>query len=177
MKWLAGHLPALSSPKGAHLLAHRARDSTNAPPTSSEPSHCLSRDGARRSADGVSPSGVLAVDDRRRLAVWPIIDHASPRRAAAEDARPGRIGCRLAEVCIHPWLWVFTRSTAAAFGVPRRGLLMLSGFARPGSRRRRAASRTRPQQVASPSVANRGVPLLGFVRGSVAESCARCVRN
>jgi hypothetical protein len=37
-----------------------------------------------RCADGGSPSGVLALDDRRRLRVPPISDYDSPRRTAAE---------------------------------------------------------------------------------------------
>jgi hypothetical protein len=98
MKWLAGHLSALRLPKGAHLLARRARDSTNAPPTSCEPSNCLSRDGARRSVDGVSPSGVSTVDDRLRLGVRPMIGHASPRRTAAA-------GCQAFGVPLSPRPW------------------------------------------------------------------------
>jgi hypothetical protein len=94
----ARHSPALILPKGVQLLAGRARDSTNAPPTSCEPSNCLSRDGARRCADGVSPSGVSTVDDRRRLAVRAVSDHASPRPTEA-------IGCRarvLADGVVYP---------------------------------------------------------------------------
>jgi hypothetical protein len=52
----------------------------------------------RRCADGVSPSGVSTADDRRRLAVPPIIGHVSPRRTAAEDA--GRFAGRSAAFCI-----------------------------------------------------------------------------
>jgi hypothetical protein len=40
----------------------------------------------RRCADGVSPSGVSTLDERRRLRVPPIVTHASPRRTAAEGA-------------------------------------------------------------------------------------------
>jgi hypothetical protein len=58
---------------------------------------------------------------------------------------------------IHPWLWVFTRWAAAAFGVRHRRLPRLSGFPRPGSRRLAAVSPKRPQQVASPTVCA-GVP-------------------
>jgi hypothetical protein len=39
---------------------------------------------ARRVADGGSPSGVVTVDDKRRLRVRLVIDHVSPRRTAAE---------------------------------------------------------------------------------------------
>jgi hypothetical protein len=86
-----------------------------APPTSCEPSNCLSRDGVRRCADGGSPSGIATADDRRRLRVRPIIDHVSPRRMAAEGAGRrktrgrGRIGLPLAGLGIHPWLWVFAQ--------------------------------------------------------------------
>jgi hypothetical protein len=72
--------------------------------------------------------------------------HDARRRKARGGGRcwPGRIGCPLAALCIHPWLWVFTHSTAAAFGVRHRRLLRLSGFAQSGSRRRRAVLQRRP---------------------------------
>jgi hypothetical protein len=76
------------------------------------------------------------------------------RRARGGGRRwPGRIGCPLAALCIHPWLWVFTHSTAAAFGVLHRRLLRRSGLPPPGSRRLAAVSPKRPQQVASPTAA------------------------
>jgi hypothetical protein len=96
----------------------------------------------RCSVDGVSPLSLRRsmTDDGwvfRRPSATPA--HDARRRKARGGGRrwPGRIGCPLAEVCIHPWLWGFTRSTAAAFGVLHRRLPWLSGFPRPGSRRRR----------------------------------------
>jgi hypothetical protein len=42
--------------------------------------------------DGGSPSGVSMADDRRRLAVRPIIEHASPRRTAAKGSSKRKSG-------------------------------------------------------------------------------------
>jgi hypothetical protein len=135
----------------------------------------------RRCADGGSPSGVSTADDRRRLAVPPIIGHNSPRgtaaegSGAAEDAGRGVSGV--------PWRGsAFTRGcgflhnlTAAAFGIPHRGHLRLSGFARPGSRRQCAVSRARPQQVASPTATRFfAAGLSSSVRGFVDTTATSC---
>jgi hypothetical protein len=56
-----------------------------------------------RYADGVSPSGVPAVDDSRRLGVPSVIEHDSPGRTAVKGLSVRRLGTlawrELAERC------------------------------------------------------------------------------
>ncbi len=113
---------------------------------------------ATRSADGVSPSGVSTADDRRRLAVRPIIDHDSPKHTAA-------VGCSVRDhaEAMHVGFTDHGLEAHATFGLsptardftdaPASKLraLRLSGFSQSGSRRTCAVSRTPPQQVASPT--------------------------
>jgi hypothetical protein len=70
-------------------LSPSAHGFTDTAGTSCEP---YSGGRATRSADGVTPSGVSTIDDRRRLAVPPIIDHDSPRRTAAKGSSTRKSG-------------------------------------------------------------------------------------